>query len=75
MTPDLSTTPPFTSKIEPKMSDEQIAILVQTVSNVSAALDDVPRDVADRIREQQEDVADTRRKAQVNEDLLRMRVS
>jgi hypothetical protein len=56
------------------MSDEQIEIFAMTLSNVSEALDRVSPSLADRIRGQQEDVADTRREAQVNEDLLRLRV-
>jgi len=59
---------------ESKMSDEQIQIIALTFSNVSQALRRVPADLAHRIREQQEDVADKRREAQVNEDLLRLRV-
>lgn len=56
------------------MSDEQIEIFAMTLSNVSEALDRVSPSLADRIRGQQEDVADTRREAQVNEDLLRLRI-
>jgi hypothetical protein len=60
--------------MESGMSDEQIKIFAMTLSNVSEALSRVSPSLADRIRGQQEDVADKRREAQVNEDLLRLRV-
>ena len=64
--------PPESERTTP---DEQIEILAQTVANVSAALNRVKDEaLADRIRSEQEDVADTRRRAQANEDLLRLRV-
>jgi hypothetical protein len=56
------------------MSDEQIEILAATIANVSEALNGVSHALASRIRSEQEEVADTRRRAQVNEDLLRLRV-
>jgi hypothetical protein len=57
-----------------EMSTEQIEIFARTVSDVAGALEEAPDKLADRIRDQQEDVAETRRQAQVNEDLLRLRV-
>lgn len=59
---------------ESGMSDEQIEIFAMTLSNVPEALGRVSPNLANRIRGQQEDVADKRREAQVNEDLLRLRV-
>jgi hypothetical protein len=64
-----------TEGVPSDMSDEQIEIMALTVSDVAEALNDVPEDLAQRIRGQQEDVAETRRRAQANEDLLRLRVS
>jgi hypothetical protein len=61
-------------KAEPEMSDEQIEIVAMTMADVPEALNDVDEELADRIRTEQEDVADTRRRAQVNEDLLSLRV-
>lgn len=56
------------------MSDEQIEVMAATMSNVSLALGRVRRDVAHRIRNQQKLVADRRRDAQVNQDLLKLRL-
>ena len=56
------------------MSPEQINILTTVFANVSKALEDVPEDLASRIRDAQEDVAESRRRAQVNSHLLRLRV-
>ena len=56
------------------MSTEQIEILSTAFADVPEALEVVSQDLADRIRGDQEAVADTRRRAQVNSDLLRLRV-
>jgi hypothetical protein len=60
-----------------RMSDEQIEILAQVVADVPAALkklEDFNPELAERIRSEQEDAADTMRRAQSNDKLLRLRV-
>jgi hypothetical protein len=56
------------------MSKKQSRIFIETAANVEAALGKVDPELANRIREQQHDVAETRRRAQSNPDMLNIRI-
>jgi hypothetical protein len=58
-----------------RMSDEQIRIIAEAMADVEGALDKVDPALAERIRAEQEDVADTRRRALNNSEILDTRYS
>jgi hypothetical protein len=56
------------------MSEQQTRILVRTVANLQRAVKVARTPVADQVRDAQADVADKRKRAQVNEEVLRLRL-
>lgn len=59
---------------EHRMSTKQTNILVKAAANLQKAAGDAPKAVADRAQRSQSDVADRRKRAQVNEEVLRLRL-
>lgn len=56
------------------MSKKQTNILAATAAHFPRALKLAPEPVAERVQQAQSDVADKRKRAQVNEEVLRLRL-
>lgn len=62
------------SKRTTKMSKRQVQRLAKLAKNFDKAVEQLPDDKGKRYKKQQQEVADTRRRAQMSDGVLRMRV-
>lgn len=65
---------PMPPTMNPPMSKRQVRRLVLLAKNFDRAVESLPDNKGEEYKQEQQEVADARRKAQMSEGLLRMRV-